>query len=83
VSPALEPFDRLRYAVQEVSVLRYRMPVPKVGDIIERDYEQCRITRVSVREATARDVETLSARPDLGDRMLWLEYEYVEPEQPR
>lgn len=75
-------FSEARVGAQELTVYRVGMVPPRAGDIIDRDGGKARITRLTVRPADRPIDETLGARPDLGDFMVNLEYEYVEDEVP-
>jgi hypothetical protein len=75
MSPA---FTKWSYGYAERYVLRYRMPEPKVGDIIERDGEQWQITRASVRAATKSDLEMWPDMHPIFDRIVTIEYEPLE-----
>jgi hypothetical protein len=71
----IEPFKSFRSAVEEISVYRFGMRPPQVGDIIERDYGLARVLRVRERRTFTEADLAIGARPDLGDFMVDLEYE--------
>lgn len=78
----IQPFKSVTAVIAEVSVWRYRMPEPQVGDILERDGDQVRCLAVRRRlprqDPFSRTGWELEAEPGRGEYMLTIEYEVLE-----